>query len=118
MRNFNIKSYHTIFVDDYKEGEGEQVNYYTLDAVIGAETAKQAVTEYFAEHLNYQFDIDKSELSECGKYIQWSVLVDADNAEAIQNEIDLWKNGTIKLYANRIEVSAELMMQVDFNDLP
>jgi len=118
MREFNVKSYHTVFVDDYKEGEGEQVNYYPLDATITAETAKDAVIEYFAEHLYYSFDYGRAELSECGCFIQWGNLVDADNSEASESQIERWKKGEEKLYSNRIEVSAQLMMPVDFNDLP
>lgn len=102
MKKFQINSIHTVYVDDFKTGEGDFVNGYTMEATIKAETPMDALKSYFKNELYYNFK--DGDLTVDGDYIDYSILVDTDNAEATPQEIESWKEGKITLYANNISI--------------
>lgn len=105
MRNFQIVSDHTIYIDSFNEGEQEQVNYYELNANITAENPQKAIEQYFGRNLYYHFNIKSaSKDDEKENVLYYSVLVDEDNTEAFENDIELWKEGQKKLFSNQIRI--------------
>ena len=97
-KKYYIKSNHSVFIDDYKEGEGKQVNDYNLSAIISAETPKEAIIKYFDKNLYFSFDIKYIDNDNEGAFY-YSNLVDEDNIEANEYEKNLWKEGKKTLYS-------------------
>lgn len=113
MRNFQIVSNHTIYVDSFNEGEQEQVNYYELSANIKAETPQKAIEQYFGKNLYYHFNIKDSSIDdEKENVLYYSTLVDGDNSEAFENCIELWKEGQKKLFSNQIRIEIQELKPV------
>lgn len=112
MKTFKIISYHNVFIDSYEEGEGKNVNNYTLEAEVKAESVKSAIKKYFDEQLNYSFDFKHAAIDE-GKqnYLYYSNLVDKDNVEANDHEIEHWKIGELILYSNQITLKVFEVIQ-------
>ena len=100
MKTFKINSIHTVYIDNFESGEGDFVNAYTMEASIRAETPMDALKSYFKNHLYYDFK--NGDLTVDGDNIDYSVLIDAENDEAMPKGIELWKEGKITLYSNNI----------------
>jgi len=111
MRNFKIISNHTVSVDNYNEGEQENVNNYSLNATIKAENPRKAIELYFENELFYKFNFENSfipheEEDEAEENILiYDVLVDFDNEEASERRINSWKKGKETLYNNNIFIT-------------
>jgi hypothetical protein len=96
---YYIESFHSVFIDDYKQGEGKQVNSYNLSAFIEAQNVTEAIKMYFDKELYFSFDI---------KHLYnftYSNLVDNENLEHNEVDINLWKQGKKTLYANYTQLS-------------
>ncbi len=102
MKKYFIKSEHEVNIDTYKDGELENVNYYSLNSFITAENARQAIEHYFENVLYYDFDFKYSIFKD--GVLFYSVLVDVDNQQATKNQIKVWKTGKNTLYSNNISV--------------
>jgi hypothetical protein len=109
MRTYKISSSHDVCFDSWENGEGEQVNYYTLNAEIKAENPVKALEEYFKNTLFYNFNYESGFVDEDQKSLfQWDVLVDVNNEEVEANDAlyGEWKNGRT-LYNNHICVTIQ-----------
>jgi hypothetical protein len=104
-KKYMITSTHDVFVDDYFDGEGNNVNFYQLNSVVYGKDIYSAIQEYFEDVLHYQFNINNADIN-CG-YLHYSVLVDADNCQADKSDIEVWKKKGRELYANNITIKAE-----------
>jgi len=102
MATFIIKSYHSVSINKYNEGELETVNYYDLSNEIDAKNYKQAIEKYFAETLCYKLNFDYVDI--LGNMLIYNVLVDDENYEASESQIENWKNDEITLYNNNINL--------------
>lgn len=109
MKKFIISSTHEIFKDSYTDGETDYINGYSLKSkIINSETTKEAIQKYFEDELYYKFNFDdayighKEDIDASKNTLHYSVLVDAEDNEASETEIDLWKQGKLELYANNI----------------
>jgi hypothetical protein len=118
MRRFYISSNHDVFVDDYNQGELENVNWYNLDSIISADNINEAIQKYFNDKLYYSFDIDHAYIphtedeSVPKNVLHYSVLVDVDNSQASENEIELWKEDKLKLYVDNIQLIINELVEV------
>jgi hypothetical protein len=116
MNEYLIKSSHNVYVDDYTEGELEWVNYYTIESTIMTPDVQSAIQAYIEHHLYYKFDskgfCEDDESINVGHY---SVLVNEHNDEAEESEIELWKNGKLKLYSNNIRLKIYEITPVNIN---
>ena len=114
---YYIASTHCIYEDDYNEGEEENVNYYTLKAIVIAENAKQAISKYFENTLSYSFSFENAMIDEEKTNILfYSNLVDEDNAEANKAEIEAWKQGNKKLYSDNARIEINILNAIDLNN--
>ena len=110
-----VKSWHNMYVDNFKNGESELIHSYKLDAQIEAKSPLAAVQKYFADVLYFSFDIDKAGTEEAG-CIHYSNLVDDDNSEANAKDIELWKEGKVKLYANNSIIEVSEIVKCNINE--
>jgi hypothetical protein len=105
MRNFQIVSDHTVYVDSFKDGELENVNNYDIKANVKALSPIEAIEEYFKNTLYYDFNKDYMQEDEEEKNenkVWYSVLVDEENTQATETQKKEWKRGKKTLYANYI----------------
>ena len=114
LKNYKVTSYHTVYEDDFKEGELEEVNCYFESEVIAATSPLEAIENYF-EHLGYDYNQEMAWID--GEFLDYSVHVDVDNLPANEVEIAEWKKGELKLYANNIRVNVEKMELVNLEEL-
>lgn len=115
MKNYIVKSFHEIFVDDYNEGELNHVNGYALSDEVQADNAQEAVNKYLQGNLGYDSDFKNCEVNPDDKTIvQTSCLVDVDNMQPRNRDIELWKRGEVKLYVNHINMTVYEVNEVSF----
>ena len=112
MNEYLIKSYHNIYVDDYNEGELDHINGYNMTAFIKAPDAGDAIQQYIENCLYYKFNSNYLDTSGDDISSYYDVLVNKDDAEATENERELWKNGELKLYNNQIMIEAYVVLPV------
>lgn len=95
MKNYLVKSSHTITKDDFNEGQTEEVNWYDLEYKVKAKTPEEAVLNYINQNLYVEnTDFQKDEF--CGWYLD--NLVDADNMMPSQEDKNLWAERKKTLY--------------------
>lgn len=114
MKTFKIKSVHSVCVDNFIEGEGDEVNSYIISDEVKATNVKEAIEKYFQSVLYYDFDFSLAEVD--GGQLYYSVLVDKDNSKASKNQIELWKKDELVLYANNISVVAYELTLIYLNE--
>lgn len=113
MKRYYIETFHLVYKDNYQEGEGENVNNFELNSIIEAETPKEAIKKYFDEVLYYSYDEEYLDTdNEEEGYFYYSTLVDKENAEASEQEKDLWRNGDYILYSNNISLSISELVKI------
>lgn len=116
MKYYKVKSYHDVYVDDYNNGEGENVNSYVLNGEVQADSLKEAVNAYLNDNLGYNLGFENCEVCpEDKNLVQTSCLVDADNLEPSNTMFEAWRAGTVKLYSNHIDMFIYEVNEVDFN---
>lgn len=110
MKNYLVKSYHTVYEDSFENGEGEQTNSYFLKEEMTAENPKEAAKQFIENSLFYKFSEEYFEPLD-GEF-HYSTLVDSENYEATESEIEQWKKEEKKLYANQYNIEVfELVKQ-------
>lgn len=112
MSTFKITSFHSVAVDSFTEGEGENVNNYHLSAEITAKDLPEAISLYFENTLCYSLNFDN--LNKDNDQIFYSTLVNGENEEIKENCVlfQEWKVGRAKLYSNVFEICAQELKPV------
>jgi hypothetical protein len=113
MKQFRIVSNHSVYIDNYEDGEQDYVNGYELENTIKAETKEEAINKYFSDFLYFNLSIENCEASEDG-YLQTSCLLDEENIQPTSKEIELWKENKLKLYVNHIDLKVYELVEVKF----
>lgn len=111
MNFFFIESQHDIVIDNYNDGEGSSVNWYSNSANIEAENAIQAIEKYFKESLYFEgFAIKDAAIAHIEDFsneknlLHYSYLVDSENCQASEYEIEQWRKGEFVLYSNNVSL--------------
>jgi len=112
MATYKINSMHDIYIDDYIKGELENVNYYTMEGIINANSPKDAIKQYFDEILGYKFKIEYADIVN-KNILHYSNLVDENSLEATEEEINQWEKSTKKLYSNNTTLRIYELVQVE-----
>lgn len=112
MKVFFITSIHSIFVDEYNEGEQENVNNYTLESTVEAVDYKEAVNKYLQENIGFNLDFNNCEVE--NDTIYTSCLVDSENMQPTQTELKEWESGNLRLYSNNITLLVSELVSVKF----
>ena len=100
MKTYYITTEHTIYKDNFIEGEQEQVNFFNNKQIITAIDARTAIKQYFEGVLYYNIDFAFAEIDNNKLY--YSVQVNNDNEVPCMQEIELWKEGKIDLFSDNI----------------
>ena len=100
MKTYYITTEHTIYKDNFIEGEQEQVNFFDNKQVITAIDARTAIKQYFEGFLYYSIDFTHAEIESNKLY--YSVQVNNDNEVPSQKERELWERGEIDLFNDNI----------------
>lgn len=114
MKKFKVTTIHSVYIDNFEQGEGKQVNFYTLDSEQKAETIRQAIEQHFNNTVYLPFEYESAEISEDKISMYWSNLVDEDNAEPSTYDVEKWKKGEKELYSNNIEIMIEEITPIRF----
>jgi hypothetical protein len=114
MALYYIESIHLVHIDNFTEGQLHQVNSYSLNTFVKADSVQNAIESYIKDYLGYSFNWDNAENSEDNTILDYSELVDIDNIKASENEINKWKLDEIALYSNsyQIQVSQVVRQQI------
>ncbi|WP_439132417.1 hypothetical protein [Polaribacter sp.] len=114
MKTYKITSLHHVYIDNFNEGETENVNNYDISQEIKAENLKEAIKKYVDEVLCYSFKFKYANIDEDQKCIHYSNLVDNDNIEILPNEQKYkdWQKNKLELYANNYTIYAEELKEV------
>ena len=102
MKKYFITTQHDVCVYSYKDGELENVNYYSIDSFVSAENAKKAIELYFETVLFYDFSFENANFED--GILFYSILVDAENIQATKKDTQVWRMGKKKLYSNNISL--------------
>ena len=102
MRKFRIESSHSVYTDDYEQGQGSQLNSYEMDEIINAETPREAIEKYMETVVGFDFDINQA-IFEDG-VLFYSTLVDGANIQASDRQIESWKRGKCILCADQFSI--------------
>ena len=95
----------TIYEDDYKEGQGDQVNFWKVNELIEAPTLDLAIEKLFETTLYFSYTKELSQTNDSDEEIknilEYSNLVDEDNNEILEDskQYKAWKEGNAILYA-------------------
>jgi hypothetical protein len=100
MKTYYITTEHTIYKDNFIEGEQEQVNFFKNKQLITAKDARTAIKQYFEGFLYYDIDFSFAEID--NNILHYSVQVNNDNEAPSNKEIELWKEEEIDLFIDNI----------------
>lgn len=115
MKNYIVKSYHHVEIDNYETGLGDYVNSFDMKAQVVAENPTEAINKYLLEVLFYNLDFKNCEINPEDKtQVQTSCLVDADNSQPTKDELMRWEKGELVLYCNQISMSVCELIDIEF----
>jgi hypothetical protein len=110
---YYVSSFHSVYEDSFTEGESKFVNEFADNKVISAESALDAVKEYYNKVIYKPFRMDSVEIDECKIYD--SFMVDEDGALASEFDEEMWKKEERVLFSENIDIEVYEMNQVFFN---
>lgn len=100
MKTYYITTEHTIYKDNFIEGEQEQVNFFKNKQLITASDPRTAIKQYFENFLYYDIDFSSAEID--NNILHYSVQGNNDNEVPSVREVELWKEGEIDLFSDNI----------------
>ncbi len=117
---FNINA--TIFQDSYKEGQGDQVNFWQNQELIKAENLTLAIEKLFETKLYFTYKKEFAQVNDCNDSInnilEYSNLVDENNSEVLESNKKHkdWKAGKIDLYSCDLSIEIFELKAVDLTE--
>jgi hypothetical protein len=99
-----------VYEDDYEEGEGKNVNSYTVDWLKNPIVKADNLLEYLYDNLYLSRYAQDYTIDDDG-FIHTSRLEDADGNKASESEIEKWKKGEMKLYSAHYLIIVEAVGQ-------
>ena len=120
MNNKNKKFYFnvdaTIYEDSYKEGQGDQVNWWNTNELIEAPTLDLAIEKLFETKLYFSYKKEFAQANdEIKNILEYSNLVDEDNNEIVADSkrYQAWQEGKTVLYACDLSIEIFELNPVD-----
>lgn len=100
MNNYKVTIETSVYVDDYKQGELDYVNWYLNTKEIEEETPIKAI-EKAMNYYGFSFNPKYSQTNEEENLLWYSNLVDNDNFEITEKDslYKEWKKGKVTLYS-------------------
>lgn len=106
MKKFFITYTVDVNVDNYDEGIIEDnVDYYSGDYETEADTARDAIVEFFETELSFNINIDSIKFDDENNCFNYSFLCDEYRTKQVsENDAQFkeWQEGKINLYANNV----------------
>ena len=104
MKTFFIECEHNIYLDNYNEGETENVNNYDTKGMYKTENNIQAIEKHLYS-LGYDFNEDHIQADEEEENKIWySVLTNEQGDEATKSEVLEFITNNKNLYANNMTI--------------
>jgi hypothetical protein len=122
MKQFYFNVNATIYKDDYKEGQGDQVNSWQNQELIEAETLDLAIEKLFETRLYFSYKKEFAQIQDCddsiNNILEYSNLVDENNSEVLESgkKYQAWKAGKINLYSCDLSIEIFELKAVDLNE--
>ena len=112
MKKYKVISIHDIHEDYYTEGQGKLIASFNLNSEQNANSPVEAIEKHF-NSFGYKFEdkLAQFDVNVC----HYGFMVDEDNAEASTQELEQFKNGSKKLYADNTTIQIYEMNLVIFN---
>jgi hypothetical protein len=112
MRQFKITTGHSVYEDDFNEGELDFKTQYSESKTVTAENPVAALKQFYSEVFGKTLEdwvlYEVNSEDDDRLYDSW--LVDEDCCTASPYEIEQWKEGKHKLYSNNVTISiAEIL---------
>jgi len=63
-KQFKVTTFHTVHIGSYENGEGKQVNFYSIDTEVKAETIREAIEHHFNNTIFLPFKFEEAETNE------------------------------------------------------
>jgi hypothetical protein len=106
--------YVDVYEDSYEEGEGQNVNSYSRNELVGKILNPKDLIKFLNDEL-YTSD-DPSDYSIMDGAIFTSQLVDVDGSKASQSEIERWKKGDFELFSESIRIAISVVYPTETTD--
>ena len=103
-----ITSTHEVFLDSYKDGYLDNVNFYTHESR-HKELNNEAIADHFAQ-LGFSYNNEDMYKDEDRVYYSW--LVNSNDEEASESERQQWMKDKLKLYQNNASVTFQQLIDV------
>jgi hypothetical protein len=106
MKTFLIKCEHNIYIDNYEQGEGENVNNFDTKGTFKAENATEAISKHLSS-LGYSFNPKYMQVDEEDgqkNKVWYSVMVDAEDFEASESQKTNWRKNKLILYSANLTI--------------
>lgn len=100
-----------VYVDTFEEGQGEHVNYWTVNGLQGVYDSIEDLLKR-VNQLEYIFSADKKDYDFIDGRICTSALIDKDNTLASDKQIEDWKQGKEKLYVADFNLHVQVVPDV------
>jgi hypothetical protein len=122
MKQFYFNVNATIYKDDYKEGQGDQVNSWQNQELIKAENLTLAIEKLFETKLYFTYKKEFAQVNDCNDSInnilEYCNMVDNDNCEVLESDKKYqdWKAGKIELYSCDLSIEIFELNAVDLTE--
>ena len=97
-----IQTLHTVYNNDYENGEGEVISNFADDVELLAASLDQAIEKYFADHAFYNYDKKFADIDD--GILNYTVTTDDNDDEATEEQLIEWKSGKLDLYYHNIRI--------------
>lgn len=100
LNKYKVGIYTHVYIDNYKDGEGDKVNYYSNESTHETSEPIKAIIQAMLK-IGFSFDKKNAKSSDINNFIYYSNLVDNNSFEILENDTMYkdWKEGKINLYS-------------------
>ena len=114
QKSYLVESTHDFYQDDYVNGEyGDRVNFYVQSKIMAADSPMEAIKKYYQTELHREFIEENTEIYETT--LHDSVTVDEDCMNASPLQIEMWKKGELKLYAEHVSIRVKQLIEINLS---
>lgn len=104
MKKYEIESFHHVCDIDFEKGESDQESSYDSIESIYASDWEEAIDIYLEKHLYTKLNFYDLELNVEYNCFECSFLQTIYGIEASIDELELWKNGKLKVQSNSFQL--------------
>lgn len=100
LNKYKVGIYTHVYIDNYEDGEGDKVNYYSNESTHETSEPIEAIKKAM-QNLGFTFDKKYAQSSDIYNCVYYSNLVDNDSFEILKSDTMYkeWKKGKINLFS-------------------